>query len=166
MRIIAVIPLLFILSGCSIPNQDTSTPEKTLYTKILHAINVQDQNELSDVEYDQVGEYISEGGSRWVMLYPKLKRSPFLGETSFQEGLNIAMAHALSINPSETLQFVDKDNINDICGIPFIEPTDDEIYRYYLQTRTAILTNAAESQLAAKCLLQLDKAMEYSKVMN
>ncbi|MGC6387164.1 hypothetical protein ACMV8I_05785 [Ewingella sp. S1.OA.A_B6] len=162
MKIMAAIPFFWVLvlSGCHVANDEISNPEDLLYNKVLHAIRIQNQNIITDSEYDQVVGYISKGGSKWVALYPKLKSTPFYGETSFQEGLNISMAYSLSHNPSETLQFVDKDNIGSICGIPFIEPTNNEIYTYYLKTRTAIASKAAESPWAEKCLLQLEKSME------
>jgi len=150
--------ILFILFFPCFSNASLNR-ESVVFEKVGAAIKNKNSVNISDDEYDDVSRYMSEGGNRWVDLYPELKKEPFLGVASFQEGLDISMAYALSKNPSEVLKFVDKSNVELICGVPFIEPTQDEINEYYLKARLAILAVRTPSFWKDKCLFTLDKVM-------
>ncbi|QEW34409.1 hypothetical protein D0N50_13790 [Erwinia billingiae] len=78
--------------------------------------------------------------------------------TSLQEGLNISMAYALPENPSEVLKFVDELNIGAICGAPFIEPTQDEMDKYFSKTNAALNRLTSEEYWRKRCLLELNKS--------
>ncbi|WP_395490399.1 hypothetical protein ACG1VR_05435 [Cedecea davisae] len=149
--------LLFIVSSCT--SNNVNPTEQVLFNKVVFAIKSGDIKKLSEPDYDDVSTYLSNGEARWVELYPKLNKEPFLGITSFQEGLNIAMAYALSVNPSEILKFVNSSNVDYICGIPFIEPTQDEIDSYYLKASAALKKLTSESHWKEKCLSTLTSAM-------
>lgn len=161
-RLIAI--MLVMVSAC--PVHAVMTPEQALYDKVQNAIKTQNMKLLSDYEYDKIADYMSEGKKRWIEMYPYFQNEPFSGMTHFQEGLNISMAYAMSINPVETLKFVDKYNVDEICGVPFIEPTIDEVYSYYLKTRVALMAHGSENPWGAKCLSVLDNTMQDIKTLH
>lgn len=150
--------VLFILFFSCYSNAN-SHRELVVFEKVGEAIKNKNSASISDDEYDDVSNYISEGKKRWVDLYPALKKEPFSGVASFQEGLDISMAYALSQNPAEVIKFIDKSNVEFICGVPFIEPTQDEINEYYSKARLAILGVRSKSIWKDRCLFTLDKAM-------
>ncbi|QCT18555.1 hypothetical protein FEM41_02295 [Jejubacter calystegiae] len=154
MKRVIITSLFFLISACS-PHK-VHTSEQLLLEKVQTAIKTQNADPLSERDYDRISFYISEGKNHWIDLYPRLNKKPFLGMTSFQEGLNISMAYALSENPEETLKFIDGSNVGEICGVPFIEPTDDEIQAYYVKTRTALITHGTSRQWGKKCLSVLE----------
>lgn len=84
--------------------------------------------------------------------------------TYFQEGLTISMAYALPDHPSEVLKFVDENNVNSICGMPFIEPTGDEINKYYLKARTATMAANPDIPWKKRCLSIMDNIMKKGPV--
>ncbi|MDU4092716.1 MAG: hypothetical protein E7H57_05510 [Pantoea sp.] len=156
MKWLPLIPLFFS-SPCF---SDTSyLKEQRIYNKVTTAISTGNSKVISENEYEDISGYISEGQQRWINLYPKLNKKPFLRVTYFQEGLDISMAYALSENPSEVLKFVNERNVNFICGIPFIEPTQDEIKKYYSKTRAAIMSVNSDTIWKDKCLNTMDKVI-------
>lgn len=152
--LIIIISPLFSLS-CTSANLHSA--EQILLDKVIVASKINDSNTLSVDDYDKISEYISLGRTRWIELYPLLNKAPFLGETSFQEGLDIAMAYALPENPPEVLKFVDESNVDKICGMPFIEPNQDEIKNYLSQTRIALGKLPAGLPWKSKCMSNLNK---------
>lgn len=151
--------LILLLSACAL-----NSSEDKLYRKVLLAINEQKTEIFSDTDYENILEYLSKGQDRWINLYPALGKEPFLSITYFQEGLNIAMAEALINNTSGTLQYLNKENIERICGIPFIEPTVEEIDAYYIKARAALKVSSVKSGWKELCILQLENS--YSGVQN
>lgn len=158
MKSIPFILVLLFISACSSGISDTE--EQAVYWKVTSAINNQDSSNLSESDYDHISDYISDGRTRWIALYPKLNKEPFLGMTSFQEGLTISMAYALPGNPSEVLKFVDENNVNSICGMPFIEPVGGEINKYYLKARTAIMAVNPGIPWKKRCLSIMESIMK------
>ncbi|MCX8957792.1 hypothetical protein [Erwinia psidii] len=151
--------IVTLLAGCS--TGALKKPEDKLYEKVLLAIKTHEINELSESDFNEISDYFSKGKARWLALYPSLSNEPFSGITYFQEGLDISMAKALSKKASETLKFVNKENIKKICGIPFIEPADEEIKSYYIKTRTALKSLSSESKWKDACLIQLEQSFAY-----
>jgi hypothetical protein len=151
--------ITFTLISLSCSSNNLKSAERLLYDKVIIASKTNDSNNLSDVDYDQISEYISQGKSRWIELYPILNRSPFLGATSFQEGLNISMAYALPKNPLKILKFVDKNNVGYICGAPFIEPTQDEVDDYFSQASMALKNLSPGGQWKNECIFNLNKSV-------
>jgi len=147
-----IAPLLSFVAYGAVPD--------TLYIKVLKAISTQNSHLLTDDQYDEISENIQRGDRHWVALYPKLSVEPFLGVTSFQEGLDTDLALALPINTDEVLKQVTPVNIGQVCSMPFIEPTRDSIYRYYDLTRAALVKVGLPSQ---KCLSILDASMQSIK---
>ena len=162
MKWIHIFLLLLFFSCYSNANPNR---ESVVFGKVSEAIKNKNNANILYNDYDDIFRYISKGGGRWINLYPKLKKEPFLGITFFQEGLNIAMAYALSEKPLEVMKFIDENNIEFICGIPFIEPTQDEINEYYSKTRLAILAVRSTSSWKDRCLFTLDKAMAREAIL-
>jgi hypothetical protein len=159
MKWLIIVVLTLLSTACSTGNFKSA--EQCLSDKVLTASRNNDSTTLSDADYDQITEYITQGKSGWIKLYPVLNRSPFLGATSFQEGLDIAMAYALPENPEAVLKFVDQSNVNKLCGMPFIEPTPDETEAYFLQTRVALNRLTSEEGWKKRCLAVLENSYAY-----
>lgn len=158
MKLLAATLLIILSAAC--PPTLAGSSEQNLFDKIITASRTYDISAISENEYDQLVEYISEGRTRWIDLYPTLSQHPFLGITSLQEGLNISMAYALPINPSEVLKFVNNKNVNFICGMPFIEPTQQEIEHYYSKTKSALDHLVSPNAWGEKCLYTLTHVMK------
>ncbi|WP_208952528.1 hypothetical protein [Rahnella sp. ChDrAdgB13] len=155
---------LILLLGSALSFSACSTSlNDHLYAKVENAIKTQDRSAISDVEYDQISENIQRGNSKWIALYPKLSSEPFLGVTAFQEGLDIDLAFALPENADDTLKQVTTNNIDQVCSMPFIEPTRNSIYRYYERTHAALMKIGAPGQ---KCLSVLDTEMQSLKMLD
>lgn len=153
MKWLVIIAMTLFSAACASGN--FSPAEQRLSNRVLAAIKYHDSHSLSDDDYDQISAYIAQGKTHWIELYPKFKRAPFLGVASFQEGLNIAMAYALPENPVAVLKFVDENNVGSVCGVPFIEPTQDETDHYIAKTSAALNTLTAGGYWQNRCLSAL-----------
>lgn len=149
--------VLFTLLSLSCSSSGVKNEEENLFNKITLAAKKDDIQSLSDIDYDQLTHYISEGKAYWVDLYPTLTKPPFLGITSLQEGLNISMAYALPENPLEVLKFLDESNIGAICGAPFIEPTSNEMMEYLSNANIALNKLPSGAYWKNRCILELNK---------
>lgn len=156
MKWVYMIIMTLVCISCS--SGHFTSPEKILFDKVVAASKYNDGNGLSEDEYDQISDYIAQGKTRWIALYPTLKRAPFLGITSLQEGVDIAMAYALPENPNAVLNFVNDENVNYICGVPFIEPDINEINSYFHRTRKALSELKSATPWKEKCMLNLRRA--------
>ncbi|WP_338558495.1 hypothetical protein [Erwinia sp. E_sp_B04_7] len=145
---------IIMLSACS--SYQRKITDQRLYEKVQSASGSHTVSALTDQDFDKILTYISQGSAPWLELYPEFKEKTFQGITSFQEGLDVSMAYALSINPVSTLKFITKKNVDIICSFPFIEPTRQEIYTYYNNTRTTLLPLSKENHLAERCLHTLN----------
>ncbi|CRL43775.1 hypothetical protein SGGMMB4_00350 [Sodalis glossinidius str. 'morsitans'] len=54
-----LIPIILLISSCSFHQMSTS--EQKLFDKVQSAILTQDMNKLSELEYEKIATYISEG---------------------------------------------------------------------------------------------------------
>lgn len=158
MKWLTIIFCLSLLSSCSANSHDDK--EQVTYKNIKMAIQRNNSNDITLPEYDDVLNYISKGKSQWISLYPELIKPPFLGVAYFQEGLNISMAYALAENPAEVLKFVDINNVDGICGAPFIEPTQQELNSYFIKARAALMATSAQAIWKYRCLMTLDREMK------
>ena len=152
-----IITFILIIFLCSCSAHTKEKPEDQLYGKVLSAINNMAANNLSYADFDNILEHISTGETRWLVLYPKLRKEPFSGITYFQEGLDISMSYALANNAPETLKYVNADNFDKICGIPFIEPTDEKVKAHYLKARNSLEPYSHENGRGASCLSKLEQ---------
>ncbi|WP_313611486.1 hypothetical protein [Pantoea piersonii] len=159
MKWLAIIILLLPLAQC-VANSHDDDIEQIAYKKIKMAIQRNNSNDITLSEYDDVLNYISKGKPQWISLYPELIKLPFLGVASFQEGLHISMAYALAENPAEVLKFVNINNVDDICGAPFIEPTQQDLNSYFIKARAALMATSSNNTWRSKCLMTLDREMK------
>lgn len=148
--LLPLIACLFINSGFC------QNKPVALYPRIMAAINNHDASTLNLNDYEEIENNIISGNSNYIALYPAFINEPFLGSASFQEGIDTALALALPVNVSAVLQQVNDRNIKDVCGMPFIEPTRNFIYRYYDRTRASL---ASAGKRGARCLVVLDAEM-------
>ncbi|WP_313570168.1 hypothetical protein [Pantoea piersonii] len=153
MKWLALIILLLSLSQCVANSHDDK--EQIAYKKIKMPFQRNNSNDITLSEYDDALNHISEGKPQWINFYPELIKPPFLGVASFQEGLNISMAYALAENPEEVLKFVDINNVDYICGAPFIEPTQQELNSYFIKARAALMATSAQAIWKYRCLMTL-----------
>lgn len=158
MKWLVLIILLLPLAMCAANPHDDKEP--IVYKKIKMAIQRNNSNDITLSEYDDVLNYISKGKSQWINSYPELIKPPFLGVASFQEGLNISLAYALAENPAEVLRFVEINNVDYICGAPFIEPTQQELNSYFIKARAALMATSAQAIWKYRCLMTLDREMK------
>lgn len=140
---------------------EIKSSEEILADKVLTASGSNDSTQLSEKDYEQITAYLSEGRAYWIGLYPVLTRSPFLGQTSFQEGLNIAMAYALPANPAKVLMFLNEENVNAICGVPFIEPAPDEVLLYVAKSTAALSKLNSGVYWKERCMTVLNAAVTH-----
>lgn len=157
MRLLIV--MILILFSVSCRSDPLKGEEKGLFDKLIAFKQGEKSEKLSDDDYEQVLIFISQGKEPWVRLYPQLKKEPFSGVAFFQEGIDIAMAEALAENPAIVLEFVNKYNVGFICGMPFIEPSDNEIRDYYAKTTAAIRQLPAQGDGLKICSTVLNKTI-------
>lgn len=156
-----LIILVLTLFSVSCSSESFKSAEQRLSDKVIAASRNNDSSSLSEADFDRITEYLSQGRAHWIKHYPILKQSPFLGATSFQEGLDIAMASALPENPESVLKYVNQRNVNKLCGMPFIEPTPDETEAYFLRARAALINLTSQSDRKKSCLSVLEKSHDY-----
>ena len=153
-----LIILLLNFFAVSYSSGEFNPAEHVLSDKVITASRNNDSSSLSEADYEKITEYLSQGRTHWIELYTMLNRAPFSGATSFQEGLDIAMALALSENPEAVLKYVNQSNVSKLCGMPFIEPTPDETEAYFLKARAVLTRLTSENELKRRCLTVLEKS--------
>ncbi len=154
-----IIVMILMLFSVSCRAGELKGGERVLFDKVTTYARGEESEKLSDYDYEQTLTFISQGKQQWVRLYPVLKKQPFSGVAFFQEGIEIAMAEALAENPSVVLEFVNKDNVGHICGIPFIEPSDNEVKDYYSKTTAAISQLPVEGEEKKICTSVLNNTI-------
>lgn len=148
--------LLFICASCSAASPDPSHVKSDL--QHLPAKKVI-SNLKKHGEFEQMLKRIDEGDAQWIALAPSLYEGTDAGDS---EDIEIALATALPKNALAVLSILNGDEaaaegqprIDRVCGVPFIEPTDDFVKKY-LRESTAALKAASDEKLlplAQKCL--------------
>lgn len=110
--------------------------------------------------WDGVIERIRTGQQAWLDVAAVLAQDADAGSAS---DLKISLAYALVKNPEGVLKLTGSQgflNITEVCGAPFIEPTDRFLKRYLAQARQAVarVDNPQSADRQAACLAQLDDA--------
>jgi hypothetical protein len=111
--------------------------------------------------YDEAMAHIDSGHADWIALAPKLAPGTDAG-TSLE--LTLSLAYGLIKNPTAVLSVLDPSVKNlspeRVCGVLFIEPSDQEVVTYIRQAQSA-LRRIADSRLAeqkSECLAALKQA--------
>jgi hypothetical protein len=133
------------------------TSSDSLHERVIFAIAHNDAAALTSRDYEEIQNKITRGDTEYISLYPELTQEPFLGAAAFQEGIDTALALALTVNTPATLKQVTPHNINIVCGMPFIEPTEKMIERYYTSAHAQL---AGTGKSGAACLDILEGQMK------
>lgn len=110
--------------------------------------------------WDGVMRLIRSGQPDWLDVAAGLAQEADAGSAS---DLKISLAHALVKNPEGVIKLAGSQvflNINEICGAPFIEPTD-RFLRHYLEQAKRAVGQVRDLQLKAgqaACLAQINDA--------
>lgn len=111
-------------------------------------------------DWDAVVKQIRSGQPPWLDVAGGLARKADAGAAA---DLKISLAYALTKNPEGVLKLAGNQDflkIEELCGAPFIEPTDKFLRRYLAQAKQAVAhvrTLQLKSRTAA-CMAQLEHA--------
>jgi hypothetical protein len=108
---------------------------------------------------ERVLDGIGSGDSTWLNVAVALRPT---GAADISESLPITVAEALPKSPDRVLALIQagKFSTEEVCTIPFIEPSDSLVAAYYAETMRA-LTQVARADLAGtrdRCMAALEKA--------
>lgn len=113
-------------------------------------------------QWDAVADRMSEGGSRWIALAPRLAPGADAGSA---EDLCLSLAFSLPRNPGAVLAALDLGNgpvlgASRVCGMPFIEDTvkDRPAYRLRAIRAVAHVAVPALARARGECLAALRRA--------
>lgn len=148
--------LLLICTSCSAASSDPSRVKSDLQQWPAKKVI---SNLKKRGEFEQILKHIDEGDAQWVALAPSLYKGTDAGDS---EDIEIALATALPKNALAVLSVLSgntaisegQPGIDKVCGVPFIEPTDDFVKKY-LKESTAALKAVNDQKLlpvAQKCL--------------
>jgi hypothetical protein len=110
-------------------------------------------------DWDRVIDNVISGRNDWLQIAARLAPGSDAGSAT---DLEIALAYALPKNPSGVLSVIDGHSlqIDEICGVGFIEP-EDAFLRAYLRKTKRALTQMKNVKLKDKrhaCLKELNAA--------
>jgi hypothetical protein len=154
----------FLIAWSCIAHATTISPAQISSDIALRGANAIVQNLYSAGLFDQVLDDIAAGQSAWIQLAPDLAKGTDAGTS---EGLIVALAHALPKNPKAVLKVLDDGpviNAQAVCGVPFIEPTSEEIAIYLKHAIPAVkaVKKSAPFPSRASCLKALLQAKKDS----
>lgn len=106
-----------------------------------------DPHSPEEPNYDIVLEHVAEGSNGW--LHAAAAIAPYTDAT-FSQGIRIAIADALVVNPTGVLKMIGtEEHFDEACGYPFVRQTE----KYMLQHKRealAALDRVHQPALAAK----------------
>jgi hypothetical protein len=94
--------------------------------------------------FDAVLEQVASGDAVWIQLAGRLASG---ADAEDAIGLTVALAKALPKNPEAVLRVLDNGPVTGtdaVCGVPFIEPTQDEV-KTYLEHAIPAVTHVADA---------------------
>ncbi|WP_151637052.1 hypothetical protein [Noviherbaspirillum aerium] len=111
-------------------------------------------------DWDGVIRQIRSGQPAWLDVAAGLSRDADAGSAT---DLKISLAHALPKNPEGVLALTGSQEflkVEEVCGAPFIEPTDRFLQHYLVRARQAVahLHEPALEAVQAACLARLEHA--------
>lgn len=118
-------------------------------------INDIDPHSPEEPNYDIVLEHVAEGENGW--LHAAAEIAPYTDET-FSQGLRIAIADALVVNPSGVLKMIGTEqHFDDACGYPFVQQTGTYMQRHKHEALSALkrVHQAALADRKEQCRKQL-----------
>ena len=101
--------------------------------RLVHDI---DPHSPEEPNYDIVLEHVAEGDNGW--LHAAAEIAPYTDAT-FSQGIRVAIADALVINPSGVLRMIGtEEHFNEACGYPFVHQTGTYMQRHQREALTAL----------------------------
>lgn len=145
--------------------REAAPPPTTESGRVLAAIrhdgpdSVALRMDREDAFGERVLAGIASGDSTWLQVAVALRPT---GVADIAEALPISVAEALPKAPERVLAMIAERrfSIDEVCSIPFIEPSDSLVASYYAAASTA-LTRADRAALAAtrdRCRAALETA--------
>jgi hypothetical protein len=116
--------------------------------QFLHRfINDVDPHSPEEPNYDIVLERVAEGSTAWLHAVARI--APY-AEATFSEGIRVAIADALIVNPTGVLNLVGtEEHFDQACGYPFVHQTDTYLLRHK-RDALAALARVRQPTLASK----------------
>lgn len=155
---------LFLSALSTTAHAQPLTPAQVSRDIRLHGAKSAVQKLDHSGRFDTVLNEIASGKTAWVRLAPALSEGTDAGNSM---GLSVALAHALPANPAAVLAVLSDDSVMQasvVCGLPFIEPTPQEVTSYLSKAIPAV-THVHESPHLSKraaCLSALQQAQASS----
>lgn len=95
-----------------------------------------DPHSPEEPNYDIVLEHVAEGDNGW--LHAAAEIAPYTDAT-FSQGLRVAIADALVVNPSGVLKMIGTEaHFDQACGYPFVHQTDTYMQRHKREALDAL----------------------------
>ncbi len=104
-----------------------------------------DPHSPEEPNYDIVLEHVAEGSSGWLKAAAEI--APYT-DTTFSQGIRIAIADALVVNPVGVLKMIgSEEHFDGACGYPFVRQTE-EYMQQHKREALAALNRVHQSSLA------------------
>jgi hypothetical protein len=95
-----------------------------------------DPHSPEEPNYDIVLEHVAEGSNGWLQAAARI--APYTDPT-FSQGLRVAIADALVVNPAGVLKMIGtEEHFDQACGYPFVHQTDTYILRHKREALAAL----------------------------
>ena len=95
-----------------------------------------DPHSPEEPNYDIVLEHVAEGSNGWLHVAAEI--APYT-DTTFSQGMRVAIADALVVNPVGVLKMVGTDeHFDEACGYPFVRQTDHYLLRHKREALSAL----------------------------
>lgn len=95
-----------------------------------------DPHSPEEPNYDIVLEHVAEGSNGW--LHAAAEIAPFTDAT-FSQGIRVAIADALVVNPSGVLKMIGtEEHFDEACGYPFVRQTEAYMLQHKREALSAL----------------------------
>ena len=106
-----------------------------------------DPHSPEEPNYDIVLEHVAEGSNGW--LHAAAEIAPFT-DTTFSQGIRVAIADALIVNPAGVLKMIGtEEHFDEACGYPFVRQTETYMLQHKREALAA-LKKVQQPALASK----------------
>ena len=133
----------FAIALTALACREAAPPPETEAGRVLEAVqregpdSVAHRMDRDDAFGERVLDGIASGDSIWLEVAVSLRPT---GTAGIAEALPIMVAEALPKAPERVLALIAERrfSIDEVCSIPFIEPSDSLVAAYYAQVSTAL----------------------------
>lgn len=106
-----------------------------------------DPHSPEEPNYDIVLEHVAEGSNGWLHVAAEI--APFT-DTTFSQGIRVAIADALIVNPTGVLKMIGtEEHFDQACGYPFVRQTETYMLQHKREALAA-LKKVQQPALASK----------------